>query len=50
MFDGNIESLKGDYIFDTSDARSVSVHSAGITEALRHMYRAERIVQELLRQ
>jgi len=50
IFDGNIESLKGDYIFDTSDARSVSVHSAGITEALRHMYRAERIVQELLRQ
>ncbi len=50
IFDGNIESLKGDYIFDPSDARAVSVHSAGITEALRHMYRTDRIVQELLRQ
>jgi hypothetical protein len=50
IFDGNIESLKGDYIFDTSDARAVSVHSAGITEALRHMYRLDRIVEELLRQ
>jgi hypothetical protein len=50
IFDGNIESLKGDYIFDTSDARAVSVHSAGIIEALRHMYRADRIVEELLRQ
>jgi hypothetical protein len=50
IFDGNIESLKGDYIFDPSDARAVSVHSAGITEALKHMYRADRIVDELLRQ
>ncbi len=49
IFDGNIESLKGDYIFDTSDARAVSVHSAGIVEALEHIYGADRIVQELLR-
>ena len=49
IFDGNIESLKADYIFDPSDARAVSVHSAGISEALKHMYRADRIVQELLR-
>lgn len=47
LFDGNIESLSGDFIYTTEVARSVSVRVEGILEGLRHMYRADRIVQEL---
>jgi hypothetical protein len=47
IFDGNIESLPGDFIYTTETNRSVAVHSAGIMEALRHMYHADRIVTEL---
>ncbi|MFH0991567.1 MAG: S46 family peptidase [bacterium] len=47
IFDGNIESLPGYVIFDETKNRSVSVHSAGILEALEKMYRADRIVKEL---
>jgi len=47
IFDGNIESLPGDFIYTTESARAVSVHSAGILEALRDLYRADRIVQEI---
>ncbi|MBI2618652.1 MAG: S46 family peptidase [Ignavibacteriales bacterium] len=46
-FDGNIESLPGDFIFDDTKNRCVSVHSAGILEALEDIYKAERIVKEL---
>jgi hypothetical protein len=46
-FDGNIESLPGDFIFDDTKNRCVSVHSAGILEALDDIYQAKRIVQEL---
>jgi len=47
IFDGNIESLPGDFIYTTEVARAVSVHSAGILEALRDLYRAERLVAEI---
>jgi hypothetical protein len=47
IFDGNIESLPGDFIYTTETNRAVAVHSAGILEALRHMYHADRIVTEL---
>jgi len=46
-FDGNIESLPGDFIFDDTKNRCVSVHSAGILEAIEDIYKAERIAQEL---
>jgi hypothetical protein len=46
-FDGNIESLPGDFIFDDSKNRCVSVHSAGILEALEDIYKADRIAKEL---
>lgn len=48
IFDGNIESLPGDFIYTTETARAISVHSAGILEALRDLYRAQRLVNELL--
>jgi hypothetical protein len=47
VFDGNIESLPGDFIYTTETNRTVAVHSLGILEALRHVYRADRIVSEL---
>ncbi|HEX9581358.1 MAG TPA: S46 family peptidase [Gemmatimonadales bacterium] len=47
IFDGNIESLPGDFIYTTETSRAISVHSAGILEALRDMYGATRIVDEL---
>lgn len=48
-FDGNLQSLPGSFIFDTTRSRTISVHSAGMLEALRHVYRASRLVEELSR-
>jgi hypothetical protein len=47
IFDGNIESLSGNIIFDDTKNRSVSVHSAGLLEGLEHIYQADRLVNEL---
>jgi hypothetical protein len=50
VFDGNIESLPGDFIFaEDAGNRTVSVHSAGILEAVRHAFKAERVARELER-
>ncbi len=48
-FDGNIESLPNDFLFTTEAARTVGVHSAGILEALRRIYGADRLVSEITR-
>jgi hypothetical protein len=47
IFDGNIQSLVLDYIYTDQEARAVAVHSAGILEALRKVYGADRLVGEL---
>ena len=47
VFDGNIESLGGDYWFDERVNRTVAVHSGAILEALRKVYKADRIAAEL---
>jgi hypothetical protein len=47
IFDGNIQSLVLDYGYDDKVARAVSVDSRGIVEALRAIYHADRIVDEL---
>jgi len=47
IFDGNIQSLGGDYGFDPSVNRAVAVHSSALTEALSKVYGAERVVSEL---
>ncbi|MCB2204051.1 S46 family peptidase [bacterium] len=50
IFDGNIESLPGDFIFaEDMGNRTVSVHSSGILEAVRHIFKAERVARELER-
>ena len=48
IFDGNIESLPGNFIFDDTSNRSVSVHSGGMIAALRYVYNADRLVKELV--
>jgi len=47
VFDGNIDMLPNIFLFNAEVARSVSVHSAAIVEALRKMYDGGRIADEL---
>jgi hypothetical protein len=46
-FDGNIQGLPGNFIFRTEENRSVAVHSEGMMEAIRHIYKADRLADEL---
>jgi hypothetical protein len=48
IFDGNIQSLPGYYIYDGSINRTVSVDSRAILEAMRKMYDAGPLVDEIL--
>jgi len=47
IFDGNIQSLGGDYGYDIRQNRAVAVHSSGLLEALRDVYHADRLAGEL---
>ncbi|MGA0599821.1 S46 family peptidase [Caulobacter sp. KR2-114] len=47
MFDGNIHSLGGDYGYDGTLNRGVAVSTAAITEALRKVYGANALADEL---
>ena len=47
IFDGNIESLVGDFVYDGAANRAVAVHTGAMTEALRKLYGADRLVEEL---
>ncbi|MCL2178947.1 MAG: S46 family peptidase [Proteobacteria bacterium] len=46
-FDGNIQSLGGDYVFDAKLNRAISVQALGIVEALDKVYGAKRLLAEL---
>ena len=48
IFDGNIESLVLGFAYEETQARALSVHSAGILEALRSVYAAKPLVEELV--
>jgi len=47
IFDGNIQSLTGDFVYSDDQARAVSVHVAALLEALQKIYGADRLVEEL---
>ncbi len=50
VFDGNIESLPGNFIYDEEYNRTVSVHAGGIMAALKYIYKADRLVKELVKE
>ena len=47
IFDGNIESLVGDFVYYEANNRAVAVHSGAIIEALREFYDASPLADEL---
>jgi hypothetical protein len=47
IFDGNIESMAGDFVYDGTKNRAVAVHSAGMMEGLRKLYHADALADEL---
>jgi V8-like Glu-specific endopeptidase len=47
IFDGNLQSLIWDFVYTDVEGRAVSVHSAAIEEALRKIYDAAPLADEL---
>jgi len=47
IFDGNIQSLVGDFMYDPSINRAISVDSRGMLEVLKKVFGANEIVAEL---
>jgi len=47
IFDGNIQSLAGNFVFDERQNRAVAVHSAVLLGALRQVYGADALADEL---
>jgi hypothetical protein len=47
IFDGDIETLAGDFVYDGTKNRAVAVHSAGIIEGLRKIYGVDTLADEL---
>lgn len=48
VFDGNMESLAGDYLYMPEANRAVAVDSKGLIESLKHVYKTDRLIDELL--
>jgi len=48
IFDGNIQSLGGDFGYDGTQNRAVAVDVTAITEALKNIYHADRLAKELV--
>lgn len=47
IFDGNIESLAGAFMYDPAKNRAVAVDSRGMIEALKTIYKADSLIKEL---
>jgi hypothetical protein len=48
VFDGNLETLVWDFVFTDRVARSIAVDGRGLVEALRKIYNADALVEEML--
>jgi len=48
IFDGNIESLVGRFVYSDETNRAVAVHSAAIIEALKKLYDAGALADEMM--
>lgn len=49
IFDGNLPSLPNQFVYQETTARAISVDAAAILEALRTVYGADALAQELVR-
>ena len=49
IFDGNIQSLVGDFVYDETQNRAVSVDTRAMMEALRKLYGATEAADELMK-
>jgi hypothetical protein len=47
IFDGNIHSIGGDFLFDDSNNRAVAVDTAALIEAVRKVYNQPQLADEL---
>jgi hypothetical protein len=47
VFDGNLPSLGGRYVYDPEENRAVAVHGDAILGALKHVYAATRVLDEI---
>ncbi len=47
IFDGNIESLVSNFVYDGAKSRAVAVHTAAMIEALRKLYDAGSLADEI---
>ncbi|MDD3587966.1 MAG: S46 family peptidase [Thermoguttaceae bacterium] len=48
IFDGNVQSLASNFVYSEEQSRAVSVHAAAILEGLRKVYKADRVVNEII--
>ncbi len=48
VFDGNIESFPGRFLYDETADRAVSAYTGGMIEALLKLYDAEALAREIL--
>ncbi|MBX3317000.1 MAG: S46 family peptidase [Phycisphaeraceae bacterium] len=48
IFDGNLQSLPWAFAYDEREGRAVSVDSRGMMESFKSVYKADRLVNELL--
>jgi hypothetical protein len=47
VFDSNMDALPNEYLYRNRSARAISVDVRGIVEALRDLYEADRLVEEI---
>ena len=47
VFDGNIQSLVGDFVYDDYQNRTVAVHSSAMLMALRQIYDAGKLADKI---